>query len=213
MAVSSLLEPFQRSAGILSISISIIIMCWTYVWAARSNNPVEGWLNGFNDCTKHAVLMITGMGFCYPVALLSFRIGGKSLGHDLSKAMHGFFHLATLILVMTALVFIVLWHNDSKLGHLSSLHSWLGVLLLGIYIQNIVGGSSIFGGFNFSDDFKVKYLPSHRFLGKFIFILLFLLILILLFRYDCFFIGRYCDDIRYCSEKLIGFKKWMSLYV
>lgn len=50
-------------------------------------------------------------------------------------------------------------------GHLSTLHSWLGLFFLTAYLLNFVGGGISFLIPQISPEFRAAYLPSHRFLG------------------------------------------------
>lgn len=162
--------PSQKMAGKVSMAISSIVVILTFWWGAHSNTNYTGWLGGFNDCTIHAVLMVLGMCFCYSQALLSFRLLDHYLGHAFAKSLHLFWHTSTLILTSTALYFIIQWHNSTKdgLGHLASMHSWLGLGLVIIYSQNwCLGLLSFFLPGIVTPEWKQKYLPSHRFLGIF----------------------------------------------
>lgn len=157
--------PLQRLAGGLSMCLSAIVMILGFWWGSHGNSKHEGWLGGFNKCTLHAVLMLLGMCFCYTQAIVSFRVL-HSLGHGLTKFLHFLWHSCTVGLMIAALTFIIKWHNEMKLGHLTSMHSWLGLMLVFIYFQNWVLGIVSFGGvISLSEEFKRKYLPSHRFLG------------------------------------------------
>ena len=165
--------PAQKIAGGLSMALSSIAMIVGFYWGSQENPLSEiglpipsGWLGGYNKCTLHACLMIFAMCFAYTQALTSYRVY-NFLGHTAAKAIHGLWHLITAAIMLAALILIVQFHNEStQWGHLSSFHSWLGVLLVCIYSQNWILGLLSFGlpGI-MTDDFKAKYMPSHRFLG------------------------------------------------
>lgn len=157
----------QKISAIVSMVLSLIAMIVTFTFWVKNNDGQSGWLGKLNNkCVIHAVLMITGMGFCYTQAVASFRVMSfMGIGHDVAKGFHGFWHTSTIILVITALIAIVQFHNDQNWGHLSTMHSWLGILLIAVYSQNW-----ILGLFHFlfpwtSLELRKKYLPSHRFFG------------------------------------------------
>jgi hypothetical protein len=155
----------QRMAGILSMILSSIAMILGFWWGSHENSNHTGWLDGFNNCTLHAVLMILGMCFCYTQALMSFRVL-HDFGHAFAKGFHFLSHSFTVGLMIAALYYIIKWHNGKNLGHLSSMHSWLGLILVFVYFQNWVLGIVSFGlGDRIPLEWKKKYLPSHRFLG------------------------------------------------
>eukprot|EP01036_Dinobryon_divergens_P029283 gene29283-38353_t len=157
----------QKISALVSMVLSLIAMIVTYSFWATNNNDHSGWLGKLNNtCVIHAVLMVTGMGFCYTQAVASFRVMSfLGVGHDVAKGLHGFWHTSTIILVITALVAIINFHNDQNWGHLTTMHSWLGILLLAVYSQNW-----LLGIFHFlfpwaSLELRKNYLPSHRFFG------------------------------------------------
>lgn len=160
----------QKIAGGTSMCISIVYMVVAFYWGSQKNttdvnNIKDGYLGGFNKCTVHAVLMILAMGCCYTQAVLSYRVL-HFLSHRTTKIIHGLWHTLTVALVITALVFIIQFHNDVRWGHLSTMHSWLGLLLLFVYFQNWVVGLVSFGlGDLVPLRWKKTYMPSHRFLG------------------------------------------------
>lgn len=155
----------QKVAGILSMILSSIATILGFWWGSQNNRNYSGWLGGYNDCTIHAVLMILGMCFCYSQALVSFRTL-HFLGHDVTKGLHAMWHTFTIGAMITALYYIVQWHNGKRFGHLSTMHSWLGLMLVFIYFQNWILGIINFAFKNVvSPEWKKKYLPTHRFLG------------------------------------------------
>ena len=165
----------QKMAGGLSICLSTTAMITGFYWGSQTNPvdaPASGWLDGMTveknahwKCTIHACLMIFAMCFCYSQALTSYRVY-HFLGHTAAKVIHGIWHLTTAGVMLAALILIVQFHNEVQIGHLSSFHSWLGVLVVCIYSQNWVLGVLSFAlpGV-MTPEFKAKYMPSHRFLG------------------------------------------------
>lgn len=157
----------QTISAFLSMGISLIAMVITYAFWAQSNHDQSGWLGNINNnCVIHAVLMITGMGFCFTQAVASFRvINFMGISHDVAKGLHGFWHTSTIILVITAMAAIIKFHNGQNWGHLSTMHSWLGILLLVVYSQNWILGICHFIFPWVSSELRRLYLPSHRFFG------------------------------------------------
>jgi len=170
--------PSQRVAGVVSIVLSFVVMVLAFVWGA-TDNPVgttddpnalpAGYLGGLSDPgTLHAVLMIFGFLFSQAVALMSYRVL-SSLPHRTQKIVHGFSHVVTVSCVVAALVFIVQDHVNNGAGHLASLHSWLGVVVLTVFSQNFVLGVLSFALPKDNSPARLRwaaaYLPSHRFLG------------------------------------------------
>lgn len=156
--------PSQKIAAFISVALSLIALIVTYTYWAQRNNGT-GWLGSIsNKCTVHAVLMITGFGFTYTQAIVSYRLFTAIVGHEAAKILHGFWNTSTIILAITAIVKIVSFHNEENWGHLTTMHSWLAIFLLAIYSQNWVFGIIHFI-FPVSIEWKKRYLPSHRFFG------------------------------------------------
>jgi len=157
----------QKVAAVLSMALSLIAMIVSYTYWAQGNDNSEGWLGTIygNKCVIHAVLMITAFCFTYTQAAVSYRVLPLiGLGHEPSKFIHSFWNTSTMILMITALVEIARFHNEKEWGHLTTMHSWLGVFLVALYSQNWV-----FGFIHFvlpvSVEWRKRYLPSHRFFG------------------------------------------------
>jgi Eukaryotic cytochrome b561 len=171
--------PTQKVAGGISMCLSFAAMVLGFIWGQHplpidENGTVthnSGWLGGMGtdspnwECTVHAVLMIFAMCFCFTYALVSYRVF-HFLGHNTAKVIHGLWHVAALAIMITAIVLIIQFHNDKLLGHLSSFHSWMGLVTLALYSHNwILGGISFALPGLVTLEWKRWYMPSHRFLG------------------------------------------------
>ena len=160
------IRPSQKVAGVSAMVISFIILVLGWFWGDHDNNQHSGFLGGFNKCTIHACVMITGMCFSYTQAVTCFRVFGDYFGHDIAKRLHIMWHSIVIGSIITGLCYIINFHNDEDWGHLSSMHSWLGLILIFVYIQNYFLGILYFGIQNFMPELAKKgYLPTHRFLG------------------------------------------------
>jgi len=148
---------------VLSVVILLLTFAW---WAPHAKVNQDGWLGGYNFCTLHASLMIAAFAFAFVNAAQSFRfLEGFGVEHNVTKIVHACWHTLAVGLAIAALYFINQFHLSKGWGHLSTLHSWLGVLFLALYSQNwILGGSFFFNAF-VPLDWKKDYAPLHRFLG------------------------------------------------
>ena len=115
--------------------------------------------------------MVFAFCFCQTMAVLSYRINKHSLGlsHLARKVIHGLWHCVAVGAMVAALVYIVRFHNNIGWYHLSSAHSWLGVVLLLLYSNNYVLGFLSFALPKENSPSRLRwvatYLPSHRFVG------------------------------------------------
>lgn len=133
----------------------------------------------------HAIFMVLGMVFFYgnckltllveilviefPAlyeisAILVFR-AFKSLSKLKVKIMHATFHGAAIIFVSLGLAveFISHYHHDEP--NFYSLHSWLGMATVVIFISQFIFGFICYMTPSLSEKIKAFYLPVHVFFG------------------------------------------------
>jgi len=95
----------------------------------------------------HPVLMLTGFIYCMGQAMLVYR-SCHCCRRIYTKLLHSFFHI--LAMPCVALGFLAVWDyitlrkdkegNPDPITHFYSIHSWLGVLTMGLFsIQFLVG--------------------------------------------------------------------------
>lgn len=119
--------------------------------------------------------MVGGFIFCYTNSLVSFRIMPYS--KSITKPLHAAWHTATLVCVGLGLFAVFQSHNNPEkhagggyYANLYSLHSWLGIAAVTLYLQNYVLG---FAYFLFPSWASVQarklYMPTHISLGTFTF--------------------------------------------
>jgi len=153
----------------MSYALSISACVLAFWWGSVAKENENGFLGGFNTCTLHAVLMIFAFCFSQTQAVLAYRINHSVLSHLTCKILHGLWHGVVVGVTVAALVYIVDFHNEKKFDHLSSFHSWLGVVLLILYSNNYVLGFLSFtlpqAGSPSRLRWAATYLPSHRFVG------------------------------------------------
>eukprot|EP01041_Mallomonas_annulata_P006592 gene6592-13338_t len=155
----------QKAAAYAAQILSAICIILVSFWADNSDtNQKYKQPHAHEDCTWHAILMVVSMGFCLVQALLAYRV--LPFDHTAQKYIHGTINIAGLICALIGVAKIVNFHNsDQSLSNLTSLHSWLGLVTLILYIQNYVLGFLHFILPLFSLELKKLYLPSHKILG------------------------------------------------
>eukprot|EP01041_Mallomonas_annulata_P000913 gene913-1774_t len=153
------------SAQILSATCVVLVCLWT-----DNENETDYYLGGLQKEPEaseswHIILMMTAMGFCLVQAILAYRL--LPFGHTANKYLHGIINLAGLICAFIGIAKIV--HNrnleHSPPRHFISLHSWLGLITLFLYVQNYIFGFIHFALPTNSLKLKMSYLPYHKFLG------------------------------------------------
>eukprot|EP01041_Mallomonas_annulata_P013307 gene13307-28193_t len=153
------------TAQVLS-AICVVLMC---LWA-DNENETDYYLGGLQKEPEasemwHIILMTVSMGFCLVQAILAYRL--LPFGHTVDKYLHGIINLAGLICAFIGIAKIVHNRNEehSPPRHFISLHSWLGLITLVLYVQNYVFGFIHFALPLLSPKMKKLYLPNHKFLG------------------------------------------------
>ncbi|CAI5450130.1 unnamed protein product [Caenorhabditis angaria] len=118
----------------------------------------------------HGFLMVLGFVFFQGEALLSYRIY-RYEPKIISKLIHGILHFLAISLGITALIAIIINKNLGGNKHFYSIHSWIGVCLLTVYILQFT-----FGFFTFlmpcaSVKHRARLIPIHRAIGASLLIL------------------------------------------
>lgn len=117
--------------------------------------------------------MTIGLVFLYAEAILVYRVFAK-YPKRIVKIMHGVIQAVSLLFALIALKAVLDSHNLNPKGPIPnfySMHSWLGLLTIGLFVLQLLAGFSIFGWPGGTDAFKKFYMESHRFFGVGIFCL------------------------------------------
>jgi len=122
---------------ILLFGVLILSLVWVYLFR-------EGFAwndNLFKQFNLHPVLMITGFIFLSGHAMLVFRLF-RCCHRTASKALHTLLHLLAVPCIAVATIAIFDTHNlkSPPIPNLYSLHSWLGLVTIGLFgLQLVVG--------------------------------------------------------------------------
>eukprot|EP01041_Mallomonas_annulata_P012847 gene12847-27086_t len=159
----------QQIAGYIAQILSavcVILMC-LYTVNEDTTNYYLGGIQKEPHASEawHGVLMMTSMGFCLVQAILAYRL--LPFGHTVDKYLHGIINLAGLICAFIGIAKIVHNRNEehSPPRHFISLHSWLGLITLVLYVQNYVFGFIHFALPLLPPKLKKLYLPNHKVFG------------------------------------------------
>ncbi|TKR86641.1 hypothetical protein L596_011191 [Steinernema carpocapsae] len=126
-----------------------------YQWGA------DGEFHG--NVNIHGLFMTIGLVFFQGEALLSYRL----YRHEpkiTSKIIHGSFHFAAIALVTFAMIAVVNAKNlkDATIPHMYSIHSWIGVGIMSVYVVQLALGFLAFFFPKASRDLRRKFHPIHR---------------------------------------------------
>jgi cytochrome b-561 len=169
----SLLVRLQNGAAILALALALgamlVVVWWINLlgglsWKSGEAKLVFNW---------HPLLMITT--FCFmTVATFAYRI---PVNKSVSKRVHGVVWAVAALCAMVALVAVVRSHNDKESGfiaNLYSIHSWIGIFVISIFIFQFFAGLFTFGypltSMGVDASFKAKMMTVHYFVGPFIYV-------------------------------------------
>ena len=157
--------------AILSCALSFISIIFVTTWADGS--PSQGYLGGLDYEKKifnyHPILMITGTIFFATVSLLSYKVAPYS--NATMRTLHVLLHVSAIICFSCGIHYVRVSHtpehNDLGIfkANFVTLHSWIGIIAISIYLFNFSGGLLIFLFKCGSQTFSSFYMMNHRSFG------------------------------------------------
>ena len=117
----------------------------------------------------HPFLMYFGFIFCFGNAALSFRI--LPFAHKTNKVIHLIWQTIGIISICLGLTAVVLYHNENKYPNFYSLHSWIGIVVFGVFCLQYIGGFIGFFYPKVSPRMRSKMLPWHVMFGKWLYVI------------------------------------------
>lgn len=171
---SATLVQLQRYANMLAHILSLLCVITVIVWISAlgglslqdgKSKQVFNW---------HPLLMICAFSFM-TVATLSFRLSvAITANRSYKKLLHGIAWSVAALCAFVALLAVFKSHNDAVSGfiaNLYSLHSWIGIAVVGMYgIQFLVGIFSFAWPLaTMTPTRKARILQLHKFIGPFVY--------------------------------------------
>lgn len=147
----------------LSLVVSWIHKLKGLSWESGEANEVFNW---------HPLMMISAFDFM-TVAALSFRVAqSSSIDRYWAKLIHATSWSITIVLGTVGIIAVVKSHNDGRSGYIAnlySLHSWLGLAVMSLYVLQFIAGTAFFGFQMGSSSLRASMLQLHQFFGPFIY--------------------------------------------
>ena len=178
-ALHPIVSKIQRYTNVVShlLAISLILVVYWWIsklgglsWQAGHAKQVFNW---------HPLLMVTAFSFM-TVSSLSFRAPWKHADRNVNKFVHALSWLVAALSAAVGLIAVFRSHNDSVSGYIAnlySLHSWIGTLVVILYIAQFILGVRAFGGIavlanpRWSPSWKRLLLQFHVVVGPWIYTL------------------------------------------
>ncbi|XP_054265492.1 plasma membrane ascorbate-dependent reductase CYBRD1-like isoform X2 [Macrosteles quadrilineatus] len=149
--------------------VGVVMMAiWTsfhrggFAW--RSNPGLE-----FN---WHPLLNTIGMIYLFANSILVYR-ALRTIRKKTLKLIHAAIHFVVLVLVLIAFIAVLDSHNLAvpAIPNFYSLHSWLGIVTVLIYVLQWVFGFAAFLYPGFPQNLRGAIMPIHTFMGLLAFVL------------------------------------------
>jgi len=140
--------------GVIALLVQILLhgeLALTLYWIVQYRWDAQGFPFAFRgqepgDVDKewnlHPVLMITGFIYCMGQAMLVYR-SCRCCRRLWSKLLHTMFHFMAIPCIVIG--FIAAWdyhalHPDKAIPHLYTIHSWMGLATMGLFLLQFVSG-------------------------------------------------------------------------
>ncbi|XP_055455989.1 plasma membrane ascorbate-dependent reductase CYBRD1 isoform X2 [Psammomys obesus] len=139
----------DRSRGFLGLLVSALLVgflavVFVLVWVLHFREGL-GWDGGALEFNWHPVLAVTGFVFIQGIAIIVYRLPWTwKCSKLLMKSIHAGLNAVAAILAIIAVVAVFENHSVRKIPHLYSLHSWVGLTVIVLYILQLVAGFFIF---------------------------------------------------------------------
>jgi len=174
--VAYVTTPLQTATGWLAIITSTIAWILAVYWANGGKGAAQllgpASVKGDYVLAWHVILMMTGFNFCTIYSVVAFRL--LSFGHFGNKIVHATFHFLSIWCFSFGLGAVVAWKNQtvgqsSPTGYsanLYSIHSFIGIATLIMFVMNYLGGIGILGLPYASEQVRALYVKYHRLFGR-----------------------------------------------
>ncbi|XP_789514.2 cytochrome b ascorbate-dependent protein 3 [Strongylocentrotus purpuratus] len=159
--MSKLFVPLVLLAEALGLASCILIGLWMGKYLGGF-----AWDGSSQEFNLHPVLMVTSMVFLYGNATMIYRIfTGVNVPRIAVKATHAGALILATIMMSVGLAAVFQNHNANGIPNMYSLHSWLGIATVSMFLLQLVLGLGIFLLPFASSQLRASYLSSHVFFG------------------------------------------------
>jgi len=164
----------QTYSGFSLYIINSIFAYGLFLFFIFNYFPTQNLLS--NKFLLHPLIMLFVFIFVMPIAILTYRINNEIdvLNHDVSKMIHASLNLIVILLAILGIMMIYSSHIGKK--HFTSFHSWLGIMVISVYIIQWILSFYIF--YYGSKSLKKKFMPIHKFTGMMLIIAILITILL-----------------------------------
>ena len=156
----------RRLARVFALA-SLALATW---WSAE-------WLGGITLSASsaklfnaHPPLMVLAFVVLTPEAALAIRRAGWR--RDVGKPLHAYVQLASAVVAAVGLWAVFKYHANMGFPDLVSLHSWLGLLTVGLFAAQWVVGYACFYKPGAAPSARANFVPTHAAVGALLLVLI-----------------------------------------
>ncbi|XP_021558719.1 plasma membrane ascorbate-dependent reductase CYBRD1 [Neomonachus schauinslandi] len=140
------MDGYKGFLGLLvsALLVGFLSVIFTLIWVLHYREGL-GWDGTTLEFNWHPVLMVTGFVFIQGIAIIVYRLPWTwKCSKLLMKSIHAGLHTVAAVLVIIALVSVFDFHNALSIPNMYSLHSWVGLTVVILYILQLLLGVFIF---------------------------------------------------------------------
>ncbi|XP_006141548.1 cytochrome b reductase 1 isoform X1 [Tupaia chinensis] len=154
---------------VLALFFGFLSVICTLVWVLHYREGL-GWDGRGAEFNWHPVLLVTGFVFIQGIAIIVYRLPWTwKCSKFLMKSIHAGLNSVAAILAIIALVSAFDYHNTLSIPNMYSLHSWIGLIVVILYILQLVLGLFIFLFPWAPPSLRAIFLPIHVYSGLLLF--------------------------------------------
>ncbi|XP_004674609.1 PREDICTED: cytochrome b reductase 1 [Condylura cristata] len=140
------MDGYRGFLGLLvsALLVGFLSVLFTLIWVLHYREGL-GWNGAGPEFNWHPVLMVTGFVYIQGIAIIVYRLPWTwKCSKLLMKSIHAGLNAIAAVLAIISLVAVFDFHNHSKIPNMYSLHSWVGLTAVILYILQLLLGVFIF---------------------------------------------------------------------
>jgi cytochrome b-561 len=159
------------AAVYLAHRLGVVAIILVVLWALFTNTS-EDYLGGLGWSYPyvfnwHPIMMVSGMIICTTESLLAFR--AFPFDKVINRRVRYIWHTIGIVFMCIGLAAVFTYNNDVNKANLWSIHSWMGLATIALFLAQYVLGIYLF--FVDSDtDMREAYIPLFAYLDIFIYV-------------------------------------------
>uniref|UniRef100_A0A8C5KN70 Plasma membrane ascorbate-dependent reductase CYBRD1 n=1 Tax=Jaculus jaculus TaxID=51337 RepID=A0A8C5KN70_JACJA len=140
------MDGYRGFLGLLvaALLVGFLSVLFTLIWVLHYREGL-GWDGSGLEFNWHPVLMVTGFVFIQGIAIIVYRLPWTwKCSKLLMKSIHAGLHATATLLAIIAVVAVFDYHSARAIPHMYSLHSWIGLTVVILYVLQLLLGVLIF---------------------------------------------------------------------